>query len=46
MFDKAGMSMKDPTNLVDVLDHAGPHPEAYHDYVYDYLQVRTDGLVG
>ena len=46
MFDRAGMSMQDPANLVDLPDHFGPHPEVYHDYVYTYLQEQTVGLEG
>lgn len=26
--------------------HNGPHPEIYHQYVYDRLVVATDGLEG
>jgi hypothetical protein len=46
MFDKAGMSMNDADNIVNVIDHAGPHPEAYHQEVYNRLQNATAGLSG
>ena len=46
MFDKAGMKLNDSENIVKVLDHAGPHPEAYHDYVYSFLRGRTADLTG
>jgi hypothetical protein len=46
MFNKAGMSMNDADNIVDVIDHAGPHPEAYHQEVYSRLQNATAGLSG
>jgi filamentous hemagglutinin len=46
MFDQAGMSMNDGDNVVDVIDHAGPHPEAYHQEVYNRLQNATAGLSG
>ena len=37
-FDKAGMSMEDPTNKVRIPGHKGPHPEAYHQEVYERLE--------
>jgi hypothetical protein len=46
MFDKAGMSMNDADNIVQVLDHQGPHPEAYHQEVYNRLVAATRGLDG
>lgn len=36
IFKKAGMSLRnDPVNKVRIRGHAGPHPEAYHQKVYD-----------
>jgi hypothetical protein len=36
-FDKAGMSMEDDANKVRILGHKGPHPQAYHERVYQRL---------
>ncbi|HEY8211830.1 MAG TPA: AHH domain-containing protein [Myxococcaceae bacterium] len=33
IFNKAGMSLKNPENLVQVKAHQGPHPQAYHEIV-------------
>jgi hypothetical protein len=44
MFERAGMSMNDPANIVPVAGHRGPHPEAYHRAVYDRLNTATQGL--
>ncbi|NPC46154.1 hypothetical protein D7X99_17975 [Corallococcus sp. AB032C] len=38
IFDKAGMSLDDPANKVRVPGHRGPHPEAYHQKVFDALE--------
>jgi hypothetical protein len=46
MFDKAGMSMNDSDNIVQVLDHYGPHPEEYHQEVFNRLVAATQGLEG
>ncbi|OJT20384.1 hypothetical protein BO221_30655 [Archangium sp. Cb G35] len=40
-FDKAGMSMKDPANTVPLLGHKGPHPQEYHQLVFDHLKKAT-----
>ncbi|WPB80948.1 AHH domain-containing protein [Archangium violaceum] len=40
-FDKAGMSMKDPANTVPLPGHKGPHPEEYHQLVFDHLKKAT-----
>ncbi|MFY0568928.1 AHH domain-containing protein [Archangium lansingense] len=40
-FDKAGMSMKDPANTVPLPGHKGPHPEEYHQAVFDHLKKAT-----
>jgi hypothetical protein len=37
LFDKAGMSMEDPANKVKLSRHYGPHPEEYHQVVFDTL---------
>jgi hypothetical protein len=42
IFDKAGMSMNDPANKVQLIGHKGPHPEAYHDAVYRRLSRATE----
>ena len=42
IFDKAGMSMKDPANTVSLLGHRGPHPEEYHQAVFRHLKTATE----
>ncbi|WNG32194.1 hypothetical protein F0U61_00175 [Archangium violaceum] len=37
LFKKAGMSLDDPANIVHLVGHQGPHPEEYHQAVYDHL---------
>jgi hypothetical protein len=37
IFDKAGMSMNDPANIVRVKGHKGPHPRQYHEEVFERL---------
>ncbi|MFP2911037.1 AHH domain-containing protein [Pyxidicoccus sp. 3LFB2] len=37
LFDKAGMKLKDPENVVPVEGHKGPHPQEYHELVYRQL---------
>lgn len=46
-FDKAGMSLDAKQNRVYLKGHKGPHPEEYHDEVYDRLQraMRNCGTV-
>jgi hypothetical protein len=46
IFDKAGMTLNDPANLVQVPGHHGPHPELYHQTVFDRLNQATEGLNG
>ncbi|MFY0581382.1 AHH domain-containing protein [Cystobacter fuscus] len=46
IFEKAGMTLNDPANLVKVKGHRGPHPEQYHQQILDALQLATDGCVG
>jgi A nuclease family of the HNH/ENDO VII superfamily with conserved AHH len=41
LFDKAGMSMEDPANKVQLPGHKGPHPQAYHEEVYRRLERAT-----
>jgi hypothetical protein len=44
-FKYAGLDInKAPANLVEVLNHRGPHPEAYHRLVLDRLTNATTGL--
>ncbi|WP_425056769.1 AHH domain-containing protein [Pseudomonas abyssi] len=44
-FDGAGLNINRATeNLVAVPGHRGPHPEAYHRYVYGSLDQATRGL--
>jgi hypothetical protein len=38
IFAKAGMDLNDPANLVYLAGHQGPHPEAYHEAIYDALR--------
>nr|WP_076606237.1 AHH domain-containing protein [Cystobacter fuscus] len=37
LFERAGMSLNDPANKLFVIGHKGPHPEQYHQEVYDRL---------
>ena len=37
LFEKAGMSLEDPANIIYLRDHKGPHPEAYHREVFKRL---------
>ncbi|NNC05703.1 AHH domain-containing protein [Corallococcus exiguus] len=41
IFKKAGMELKDPENIVEVPGHRGPHPQRYHQRVYDRLEEAT-----
>ena len=38
LFELAGMSLDDPANIVYLRDHKGPHPEAYHNEVFERLK--------
>jgi hypothetical protein len=40
------MKLSNPANLVRVPGHAGPHPELYHQIVFDRITQATKGLVG
>jgi len=46
MFDKAGMDMQDVLNRVRVPGHKGPHPEEYHNAVFQRLSDAVQGLDG
>ncbi|MBZ0143937.1 MAG: AHH domain-containing protein, partial [Rhodocyclaceae bacterium] len=46
MAKKAGMTLDDLANKVRVPGHFGPHPEAYHQAVFDRLTAATQGLSG
>ncbi len=41
IFDKAGMSLNDPANLVRVKGHKGPHPPEYHKIIFRRLNAAT-----
>ncbi|WP_375765821.1 AHH domain-containing protein [Archangium gephyra] len=38
LFDRAGMSLDDPANIVYLIGHVGPHPKPYHEEVFRRLQ--------
>ncbi|MFP2958315.1 AHH domain-containing protein [Myxococcus sp. 1LA] len=42
IFKKAGMELKDPENVVPVEGHRGPHPQRYHELVYERLNGATE----
>jgi hypothetical protein len=41
IFDRAGMSLDDPANIVHVKAHKGPHPLAYHQRIFRRLDAAT-----
>lgn len=41
LFDRAKMSLDDETNIVEVAGHQGPHPEQYHQAIFDRLEDAT-----
>ncbi len=41
IFDRAGMSLSDPANIVRVQGHQGPHPKEYHQRIFDRLNGAT-----
>ncbi len=41
IFDKAGMSLNDPANIVRVQGHRGPHPREYHARIFRRLMEAT-----
>ena len=46
LFRRAGVDMDDAANKVFVAGHHGPHPQEYHEYVYNALLRATKGKVG
>jgi HNH/ENDO VII superfamily nuclease len=42
-FERAGMSLDDPANIVYLRDHKGPHPEAYHREIFRRLDDALRG---
>jgi len=46
IFRKAGKSLEWGLNKIRVPGHSGPHPEAYHQAVFDRLVQATKGLRG
>lgn len=43
IFDKAGMTLNDPANIVRVKGHKGPHPQEYHEAIFQRLSDATEG---
>ncbi|MDY7232538.1 AHH domain-containing protein [Hyalangium rubrum] len=41
IFDRAGMSLNDPANIVRIRGHKGPHPQEYHEEIYRRLDDAT-----
>jgi hypothetical protein len=41
VFDRAGMSLDDPTNKVRIPGHKGPHPREYHEEIFERLDRAT-----
>ncbi len=39
LFDRAGMSLDDPANIVYLIGHVGPHPREYHEEVFNLLRI-------
>ncbi|MFE8603474.1 AHH domain-containing protein [Archangium violaceum] len=39
LFNRAGMSLDDPANIVYLRGHQGPHPEAYHAEIFKRLEL-------
>ena len=37
IFDRAGMTLDDPANIVHVKGHKGPHPQEYHEEIFRRL---------
>jgi hypothetical protein len=38
LYARAGMRLKDPENIVPLQGHKGPHPQRYHQIVYERLR--------
>ncbi|MCP3137512.1 AHH domain-containing protein [Pyxidicoccus xibeiensis] len=43
LFDRAGMSLDDAANRVRVPGHKGPHPQKYHEEIYERLEDSMEG---
>jgi A nuclease family of the HNH/ENDO VII superfamily with conserved AHH len=46
MFERAGMNLEDAENVVNIPGHAGPHPELYHQEIFDRLTAATTAKRG
>ncbi len=44
LFDGPGMSLQDEATKVFVEGHKGPHPQEYHDAVFERLGTATEGI--
>ncbi|HYH98160.1 AHH domain-containing protein [Hyalangium sp.] len=42
IFDRAGMSLNDPANIVRIRGHKGPHPQEYHEEVFKRLNEAVE----
>ncbi|WP_426731298.1 AHH domain-containing protein [Myxococcus faecalis] len=43
LFKRAGMELKDPENIIEIVGHKGPHPERYHMIIRDRLRDALGG---
>jgi A nuclease family of the HNH/ENDO VII superfamily with conserved AHH len=43
LFARAGMRLSDAENIVPIRGHKGPHPQQYHDIVYERLDEALGG---
>lgn len=43
LFNRAGMSLDDAANKVRVPGHKGPHPQKYHEEIYERLEDAMEG---
>ncbi len=43
IFAMAGMKLDDPANKLPIPGHRGPHPERYHQIVYEEVREATNG---
>ena len=46
MAKRAGMTLDDARNKVRIPGHKGPHPQKYHEAVFERLNQATEGLSG
>jgi A nuclease family of the HNH/ENDO VII superfamily with conserved AHH len=46
LFEKAGYKLDDAINKIHVPGHKGPHPDEYHEAIFDRIQAATRGLDG